>query len=984
MNPLAAAVVAGALAIAAQGLPAVHALSGRVIHGDLPVPGATITAVKDQRTLTTTSDEKGAFRFTTLQAGVWTISVEMRGFTTVTRDIMIPFSDPELRATLTMRRYEEIVDPSAPATAWPAATTLHAPEQAVTVQPQDVVEILSGSVVNGAATPFAQPRAVGNNRPRPPALYSGALSAQLGNSAWNARPYSFAESRPPSPEYANAQFGIAFRGPLWIPFLVRYGPTTQILYSHGVQHTTSMQSALVPTLAERAGDFSGRRGVIRDPETGAPFPGNVIPPDRIAPQAAALAAYYPRPTDATATGANFQRPLLNETTSDQVQVQVTKNVGLRSVFSGSFGYQRSIADAVNLFDFRDEVRQSTLTAGLTLTRRLTPRLNLRLSYQFTRSGNRATPFFANRVDVSGEAGIAGNAREPLNWGPPTLAFPDVADLRDGVHQRSTRHSHAIGGQMQLQRGRHSLTVGGDARLNDLDLLTPSDPRGTLTFTGAATGSAFADFLLGIPTTSAMAQGSSAARLRGGSYDLYANDDIRVTAGLTVNAGVRWEYESPYTERDGRLANLDVRPDFTDVAVVVGSSSTGPLSGADYPASLVRRDLLGIQPRLGLSWRPSIASSVVIRGGYGLYRNLGVYQSIGTLLAHQPPFSTAFNVENSDSTPLTLANPFPASVSSSPTFAVDPDFRTARLHSWQMSVQRNLPASLTVLVSVFVDRGTHLAQAFLPNTYPPGGPNPCAGGAAPTRCPSGFAYLVSAGSSKRHAAQFMLRRRLHAGLTATASYTIAEAEDDGATFSNTTVAPGSLALAQDWLNPRAEWGPSSFDQRHLLSVELQYTTGVGVIGGTLVDSLWGTIYKDWTVTAQLNTGSGLPVTPLFFAVVPGTGIVGMRPSLTGVAIAPIETGAYANAAAFTAPLPGTWGDAGRHSIRGPSTFAFDMSLARAFRLPGRTTIEWRVMAINVLNRVTFTSIDRIVASPQFGRATTASPMRRIETSFRFSF
>jgi hypothetical protein len=231
---------------------------------------------------------------------------------------------------------------------------------------------------------------------------------------------------------------------------------------------------------------------------------------------------------------------------------------------------------------------------------------------------------------------------------------------------------------------------------------------------------------------------------------------------------------------------------------------------------------------------------------------------------------------------------------------------------------------------------------------------------------------------------VLRRRLSAGFTSTVTYTLAKAVDNAAGFSNTSVSPGSLAVAQNWLDLEAERGPSSFDQRHLVSVEAQYTTGVGATGGTLVDGFWGRLYKDWTVTAQLGAGSGLPSTPLAFVPVPGTGVVGIRPSLTGQPIGPQQPGSYANAAAFVTPAPGSWGDAGRNSIRGPATFSFDMSLTRTFRFNSHLNMDWRVTATNVINHVTFTTIDRVITSPQFGWPTSTSPMRRIATSFVLRF
>jgi len=964
-------------------------LSGQVLHADLPVPGATVTAAypldsaqgRGGRSVVTTSDENGVFGFVNLDAGTWTIKVEMRGFVSVSREVTIPFTGTDLSVPLTMRPYAEIVGGNAANAGWPAlpANATGAPKPSgASITPEETAGVLAGSLVNGAATRFAQPRAIGNNRPPGTPLYSGAFSAALGNSAWNARPYSFGGAESPAPSYANTQLGAAFGGPLRIPFVVKYGPVTQASYQHGVAHTANAQSALVPTVGERGGDLSGRAAPIRDPQTGQPFPGNVIPRDRIVPQAAALLAYYPFPNGTAASGANFLRPILTGTTTDELRVAMGHNVSARTFLSGSVAYQRSVTDATSLFDFTDKTRASSIVAGLSWNRRFSTRLNIRATYQLTSSDSTLTPFFANRINVSGEAGIAGNAQDPLNWGPPALAFPDIADLRDGNYQQTNRTSHVIGGEVLLRRGGHNITFGGDARFHFIELLTQSDPRGTLNFTGAATGDSVADFLLGIPTTSAIAFGNASARIRGGSHDAYVSDNFHLAAGITLNLGLRWEYESPYRERDGRVANLDVVHGFVAVATVTGADPTGALTGAEYPAALVRPDRRGFQPRLGLSWRPSLTSSLVVRGGYGLYRNLGVYQSIGTLLAQQPPFSRTFSVQNSVAAPLTLANPFPASLPSGTTFAVDPNYRTALLHSWQVSVQRDLPHSLTVIAVYFADRGQRLTQAFLPNTYPTGATTPC------PLCPSGFSYLTSGGTSTRNAAQFTLRRRLYAGFTASVSYTLAKSTDNAATFSNTTLSPGSLAVAQDWLDLDAERGPSSFDQRHLVAAEMQYTTGVGVTGGTLADGFWGALYKDWTVTAQFNAGSGLPLTPVYFAPVAGTGVVGMRPSLTGQPIASAEPGAYANPAAFTAPTPGTWGNAGRNAIRGPATSSFDMAAARVFRLGRRKTFEWRVTATNVLNRVTFSTIDRIITSPQFGRPTSANQMRRIQVLVRFGF
>ena len=134
------------------------------------------------------------------------------------------------------------------------------------------------------------------------------------------------------------------------------------------------------------------------------------------------------------------------------------------------------------------------------------------------------------------------------------------------------------------------------------------------------------------------------------------------------------------------------------------------------------------------------------------------------------------------------------------------------------MQRDLPAQLTVLGTYLGTRGTNLMQQVLPNTYPAGAENPC-----PT-CPTGFRYLTSNGRSMRHSAQIQIRRRLSAGFTAATEYTLAKSMDDAASFAGATLDGG--ALAQNWRDPGAEYARSSFDQRHLLTASVDYTTGSG--------------------------------------------------------------------------------------------------------------------------------------------------------------
>jgi hypothetical protein len=958
-------------------------LSGRVMFSEAGVPGVTVTAARRPdsapsaagRIVTTLTDEEGVFRLANLEDGTWMLHVEMRGFVAIDRDVAVPFTEPMLVFTLKMRPYDEIVGGGAAGTASAIAPSPRAAPPVAA--PPDEPGIINGSLTNSAATPFALPRAIGNNRPRLGRLYFGSLTSNLANSVLNARPYSFGGSAIPA-DTSNVQLGFNLNGPFRIPWLIKHGPMMSLGLGYGVNSNATAQSAFMPTAAERAGDFSQSATIVRDPLTGLPFTDNTIPADRISPQATALLAYYPLP-NTTTEGANFQRAIATGTRQGSARFQTWYALTRRDRIQGDVSGRRSVAESVNLFDFTDTLRQSSFDAKLDWTHTFSPRLQMTSRYRFTRSVATLTPFFANRIDVSGDVGIAGNDRTPVNWGPPAIAFPTVADLDDGEYQRTTTSLHSVGVSFMWRRAGHNMTFGVDVNRTAFDQAAQPDARGTLSFTGVATGNALADFLLGVPATSSMAFGTTHTVLRGATFDAYFTDDFRMAPGLTLNVGARWEYESPFTEREGRLVNFDVAPGFIAVSPVLASAPIGSLTGRRYPASLLGADRRGIEPRIAASWRPRLTSSLVIRAGYGLYRNLGTYQSLAQLLAQQPPFARTFSIQNTPATPLTLANPFPVSLpTNSNTFAIDPDYRAGFSHSWQVTVQSDLPASMTVIAGYFGNRGTHLMQAFLPNTYPGGAVNPC------PACPAGFVYITSNGTSLRNAAQLTIRRRLHDGFTAGVQYVLAKATDDAATFSNRDVMPGSLAIARDWLNLAAERAPSSSDQRHLVSIQFQYGTGRSLTGGMLVDTKMGRILNGWTVDGQLNAGSGLPFSPVAFVAVTGTGVVGVRPRLTGESPAPPAAGSYANAAAYAAPLPGAWGDAGRNSIRGPSQFTFDMSVARTFLLPRRLRIDWRVNVTNVLNRVMFSTINTVITSPQFGTPTRANAMRRIQMSLVFGF
>jgi trimeric autotransporter adhesin len=992
---------------------------GLVKFGGLPLPGATVIATQGEKRLSVITGPAGAYSFADLADGVWKIRIEMLCFAPAERDIGVAQGAPAPEWEMTLLPMEEIramapapaqttqIAATAPPPATPdppknakASKRSSAPQPANTssaFQRADLTAsgepgamgsntpaastdevnqapsdgfLINGSVNNGASSPFAQSAAFGNNRFRR-SLYNASLAFVLNNSAWDARSFSLTGQDTPKPGYTHATGQLSLGGPLRIPKLMPRGPDVTLNYQWTRNRNATVYTGLMPAAEQRLGDLSqSASSPVIDPAGGAPFPGNVIPENRISPQAKALLPLYPAPNFAGA-GYNYQVPLVGSTHQDALQSRINQSIGKNRLL-GQFALQSARGDSTNSFGFLDTSGSTGVNAALSLNRNLSRRMYLTLGYQFSRQTTRATPYFANRWNISGLAGIEGNNQEPANWGPPKLAFSSgIAALSDAQNSLTRDQTSGVTGSILHPHSSHNLTFGGGYRRQQFNLLTQQDPRGAFTFTGAAAGNDLAGFLLGVPDTASIAFGNADKYLRASSSEAYVTDDWRAGASLTLNVGLRWEYNSPITERYGRLVNLATTPGFSDAAPVVAAGQH------TYPESLLHAYKGGLQPRIGIAWRPLLASSLVIRAGYGVYYDTSVYQSIATRMAQQPPLSKSWSVQNNAATPLTLADGFTAQAGAAGnTFAVDPHFRPGYAQTWQISVQRDLPRALVASVTYLGNKGTRGQQQFLPNTYPEGAANPC------PACLSGYTYLTSNGNSTRQSGQFQLRRRLASGVSAQLTYTLSKSIDDAALGGR---GQGGAVIAQDWLNLRGERGLSNFDQRHLLNLQAQYTSGMGLRGGTLLGGWTGALFKDWTVASQITAGSGSPLTPIYFRAVSGTGVTGsIRPDYTGASLYAASGGLFLNPAAVAAPAAGRWGNAGRNSITGPSQFSMNASLARTFRYNDRISADFRIDATNILNHVTFTNWIVVANSAQFGLPSGANAMRNVQANMRVRF
>jgi hypothetical protein len=856
--------------------------------------------------------------------------------------------------------------------------------------------LVNGSVNNGAASPFAQSAAFGNNRRPGRSLYNGGLGIVIDNSVFDARNFSVNGQDVPKSAYSQITGNAIFGGPIKWPRNIRNPLQVTIAYAwtHNRQTPTS-SGLLMPVDANRQGNFQGALTALGaplttyDPTTGLPFPNNTIPATRLSLQALGLVKYFPEPNFSGSSVYNFETPLVSIKHQDAPRINFNKTLTQKDSINGLWAMQSIRSDSTSAFGFLDTTDTLGMNSSINWMHRVSSRVFMTFGFSYSYLSTKLTPFFDNRNNVSGNLDIAGNDQSPLFWGPPTLTFTNgVSQLTDAIYSSNRNQTAAPSFQTFWNHNPHNIRFGGDFRRQEFNYLTQTNPRGSFTFTGAetgslvngvvqpGTGSAFADFMLGVPDISSIAYGNADKYLRSSWYDAYINDDWRFNSSLTFNLGLRWDYGAPITEKYNRLVNLDITPGYTQIAPVLSTDPVGSLTGMQYPTSLVNPDKHEVQPIMGLAWRPLPASSLVVRAGYSVRYNTSVYQTIASLMMQQSPLSKSANETNTAATPLTLANGFttPSSAITN-TFAIDPNFKIGYAQNWNASIQRDLPGALVMSIYYNGIKGTRAVQVFYPNTYPLGAVNPC------LACPAGYAYMASNGDSTREAGTLQLRRRLHNGFTATLNYTYSKSIDDAVLGGRAT---GGSVVAQNWLNLAGERGLSPFDQRHLVNLQVQYSTGVGIGGGTLLDGWRGRLYKDWTITSNITVGSGLPETPSDPALAVANASGSVRPQYTGANLYAAPAGYYLNSAAYTTPPSGEWGDAGRDSIIGPSQFSLNASMQRDFRLNDRLTATLRFDSVNTLNHVSFSSYQTTITSGQFGLPAGSNPMRSLTTTFRLRF
>jgi len=861
----------------------------------------------------------------------------------------------------------------------------------------------------GARTPSARggrgPGAQFGNRRRQNQI-RGQMSFTLANSAVNAKPFSLNGLDIPQAAYAQSRFSLIVGGPLSLPKLVK-DPSTQffITYFGTRARDPELFTETVPTDAERLGNFSQATQslgttatnvpvVIFNPSTHQPFPGNLISSTLLNPIALGLLRYYPLPNE-PGNANNYQYETAQVGNTDNLGVRVQRNVTKDDRLALNFQYQDRDGTTAQPFGYFDNTSGYGMNVQLQWTRNLGATALSNAQVRFNRNANTINPFFASGPNIATDLGIQGTSSNPLDFGPPTLNFTNFATLSDGIATLTRNQTQGGSESVSVLKGLHSITIGGGYTRADLSTVTDPNGRGTLNFTGLATsalgpdgrpvpgtGYDLADFLLGYPQSSSIRYGDTSNYFLQNQWNAYAQDEWKLRPSFTLLLGIRYEYFSPFAEKYGRMANLDIASGFSNVALVT-PTKPGPYTGA-FPSGLINPDYKDWSPRVALAWKiPWIKRSTIFRAGYGIYYNGQAYIQFASQLAQQPPFAVSNTVNTSDLEVLTLERGFrtttPHDITN--TFAVDRFYRTPYAGTWNATLQHELPGGFFVELGYLGTKGTHLDVRTLPNQPPPGS------GFSPAERNQlgravGFIYDSSIGNSIFNALQVRAVRRFNRGISINLFYQYAKSIDDSSTFGG-----AGNTVAQNWLNIAADRGLSSFDVRHELNGTFVWTSPIGSAGSRFApDTLSGRLLKDWQLSGSITGQTGNPLTARVLgntAQLGQTGGIGSeRAEATGQ---PVDTGSgFFNLDAFTVPPPGLYGNAGRNTIPGPGLFTVNLAFARSFQLSERRRLEFRVEGNNVLNHVNYTNLYTVVNAVNYGFPSAAGAMRTLDAVVRFRF
>ena len=802
------------------------------------------------------------------------------------------------------------------------------------------------------------------------------------SAALNARNF-FAPKNEAAPEYRRHQFGGSVGGPIVRNRAFFFADFEGTRQREGITLVTN-----VPTLAERAGDFSQSRFARPiDPYTQQPFPGGRIPTNRMSPVGLAIAALYPTPNRAVPYQ-NFVSSPVSTDRRDQFDIRVDHAEDNRATLTARVSFSdRTFFEPFSgtgfaaVPGFGSNVPRRALNLMVGERRSLSAAMANELRFGYTRVSSGV--FQDATSNLNAQLGLPVISPDSRDWGLSLVTISGFSPLGHEYNnpQHSTTRQLQVADTLTWTHERHLVRIGGDLRSVSQDGYRDVQSRGFLTFSDQVpiTTNALADLLLGFPITTGVAHLDNRQRLHSVSVSAFAQDSIRVGARVTLSAGLRYEYSSPAVDADNRAFIYDLA---SRSLVQVG---TGSVPRGGYVP-----DRNNWAPRAGIAWDLDGQGVTVVRAGIGVYYDQSALAPSEGLYFN-PPYFDLHLYFPLPGLPLTIDNPFPAQfpISLPPSATTyQRDFQTASATQWNMNIQRRLGQSRLVEVAYVGGRGRHLLRGRDINQAAPS-PNPS--NHRPNPLFADITLLESAARSEYKSLQLSFTQRLADGVSALAAYTWSSSRDDASGLFTST---GDPNFPQDSRNPQAEWARSNYDLRHRLSVGFTCAMPFGTGSRRFSDHGWlSDLLANWEVTGVLTVQSGRPFTvallPEFDNSNTGRSSLGFgandRPNLVGNAqVSNAGPNQWFNTAAFAVPPYGSFGNAGRNTLEGPAYANVNVAVLKHLRLTASAKLQLRLEAFNLLNRTNFNLPDNFLGSPTFGQILSAGSPRRLQLGAKILF
>jgi hypothetical protein len=836
--------------------------------------------------------------------------------------------------------------------------------------------------------------------------YHGNAYEFLRNSKMDSREY-FAAQRP---SFKFNQFGFTLGGPIQIPKIYDGKNRTFFFFNYEgfQQRRAATQVITIPNLAWRSGDLSRNLDgtplpQIYDPyterQTGTdvqgrpiytrnPFANNQIPANRMPEYVRAyIDLWYPPsllPMNNLNTS-NYINSTQSKREDNQVHTRIDHKFSDNNNFFGRFSWSDIFQqDPRNLPNAFGATYNKYIGVTLSDTHVFSPTtiLDVRLGYLRANLGQGPTHKFIEVYQNAGLDNVPTNFREfdfPVNFNVTGITGPNNGNLINGpdftyqgsisVTKIADRHSIGFGYDYTKLRIIHDSVF-----LNfDFNNIPTGDPQSL-----SATGHPFASFLLGLPSGGGRISGEADLDIDQALHHLWVQDDIRVNNKLTVNLGLRYEYNAWPHHRRGRMGGFDM---------ISGSfywTATNPITGepANAIETIAEPERLNFAPRIGFAYR--VLPRTVIRSAYGIFYNANFGWEWSTGRGNWP-FSISDNVTGVNIpgvTPTRADQQFasfdPSTVKPTAQHTIARDLAMPYMQNWNFGIEHQLTQSMVLELNYQGAKGTHLSS-FLSTNDPlpgPGDPNPR------RLFPEAGALseLKMIGTSKYHGLTAKAEQRLWRGLTYVASYAFQKSLDLNSQFGGTS--------PQDNQNIRASMGPSDFDQTHVFNVGYSYMFPSGGLQGALRHLLggWQTV-GIWT----LETGRPFNITLPFDNANVGARGNFQRPNVVGDPFPEGWTktygpgGLYFDPSALATPPQYTFGNLGRNALRGPGFKNFDIGIFKNFTFSERFRLQYRAEAFNAFNNTNFNNPGGSFGTTNFGRVTgTASQQRSIQMGLKLYF